>query len=379
MWGSDFENYGDILSACDFSQAALTVFKILCLTDNCSPEVISRSPLNFVYDNLPQNLVLSEDERLVIGSLEEIGYLFSITEFDDKEPSVVFFAVDIGTATPERSQIQHTVHSIISRESSFCSVVIFRCGEAISVSSALYKTQYIKTIYLSEWYESSSTEIDNFFISIGCEQFSSTNGIEFIKDFIYLTARGYYTHPLSFEYFNYVIGSDEEYLQQIEKQYGYDFVTDAFIEILNKKTDTSGEIDFDLIEYELEQLNLLNFDDEDDDWIDEESSEVQSSNNILIDDIPKEVLEDPVKLLQWIDEHSYDEQKEIKPDNSIIDLIIQANIEYIDHRSKGGRLWIFGSYELSEFVIKCNEIGFVFHFKEGGGKATDGFDAWWCY
>ena len=112
------------------------------------------------------------------------------------------------------------------------------------------------------------------------------------------------------------------------------------------------------------------------DEADEFDSETGSGG--ITEGIPKEVLVDPVLVLKWLDEHSPEKDENIDTVYSpIVKLIQEAGIDYIDHRDKGGCLWIFGGYELSDFVCKCKKSGYEFHFKEGGGKATKGFDAWW--
>lgn len=70
------------------------------------------------------------------------------------------------------------------------------------------------------------------------------------------------------------------------------------------------------------------------------------------------------------------EEKSVSTD-PLIDLILNAQIEFIDHRSKGGALWILGAEKNRPFVNKCAEKGIVFHFKAEGSRATGGVAAWW--
>ena len=66
-----------------------------------------------------------------------------------------------------------------------------------------------------------------------------------------------------------------------------------------------------------------------------------------------------------------------KESNSILKLMHEANIHYIDNRLCGGALWITGGEELKPFIKKISTSRFKFNFKKGGGKATKGKDAWW--
>lgn len=61
----------------------------------------------------------------------------------------------------------------------------------------------------------------------------------------------------------------------------------------------------------------------------------------------------------------------------LISLILDAQIEFIDHRDKGGALWILGAENNKSFVNKCAQRGIVFRFKPEGSRATGGTAAWW--
>lgn len=61
----------------------------------------------------------------------------------------------------------------------------------------------------------------------------------------------------------------------------------------------------------------------------------------------------------------------------LMELLDYHEVPYVDKRSTGGALWLIGGDELREVVQKAKTLGFEFYFKEGGGKATKGKDAWW--
>ena len=63
--------------------------------------------------------------------------------------------------------------------------------------------------------------------------------------------------------------------------------------------------------------------------------------------------------------------------NNIIGLLEAARIEYVDKRKNGGSLWIIGGYELAETVRKAKAMGYTFHFKKEGGRATKNRPGWW--
>lgn len=62
---------------------------------------------------------------------------------------------------------------------------------------------------------------------------------------------------------------------------------------------------------------------------------------------------------------------------SIIELLESSGVQYIDKRSNNGSLWIIGGKELSDIAEKAKMMGYVFRFKENGGRATKNQPAWW--
>lgn len=70
--------------------------------------------------------------------------------------------------------------------------------------------------------------------------------------------------------------------------------------------------------------------------------------------------------------------EEPAPDaEDIIALLEITGTQYVDKRANGGSLWIIGGYELSETVRKAKALGFTFHFKKEGGRATRNQPGWW--
>ena len=380
MWAYEVENFSELLSACDFSQAAVDVFKALHITAVNKPQIVLANALNFVYGNLPQDLVLTQEDRDTLTPIKQMAHLFDVSEFTSASSNVRFFSIDLGDEKTDRSYDQYAIHSIIARKSNYCSAAIFRKCSSVSLSVAYDRTSKPKSIYLSDWFELSGTEIDAFFMRIGVACLSTQNGLEFANDLIYLVARDYYTHPQSYEYLRFELDNQDDFLAQIIDKYGDDYVADSIVEENNKGIGTEDEPDFDLIEYDLEQMGLFELAEADDDFNEEYQDDTIADGeegSVHSRDIPKDVLADPVLLLKWLEEHSAKKAGETEHDSGIISYIDAANIDYVDHRDKGGSLWIFGGHDLSNFVEKCKELGVVFTYKKGGGKATGGLDAWW--
>lgn len=62
----------------------------------------------------------------------------------------------------------------------------------------------------------------------------------------------------------------------------------------------------------------------------------------------------------------------------ILTLVRQYGVHYVDKRSNGGALWLIGGNELKPIIAEAKRLGFAFHFKEDGGKATKGASGWWA-
>lgn len=66
-----------------------------------------------------------------------------------------------------------------------------------------------------------------------------------------------------------------------------------------------------------------------------------------------------------------------KMPDAVLMLLQKANIKYVDHRKKGGCLWVIGDHALDPLIQQCREIGVIFRYKSDGARATDGLPAWW--
>lgn len=74
---------------------------------------------------------------------------------------------------------------------------------------------------------------------------------------------------------------------------------------------------------------------------------------------------------------SVDAQNAKSENTDILGFLNNSGVQYVDKRTKGGGLWIIGGGELSEIVAKAKAIGYTFHFKLEGGRATKNKPGWW--
>lgn len=68
----------------------------------------------------------------------------------------------------------------------------------------------------------------------------------------------------------------------------------------------------------------------------------------------------------------------VKPKDDLIEALKSLNVSYIDNRPKKGVLWVLGGIEIQSIIDRLSSMGYVFHFKECGGKAIKGQSAWWA-
>ena len=64
-------------------------------------------------------------------------------------------------------------------------------------------------------------------------------------------------------------------------------------------------------------------------------------------------------------------------EDELIKALKGRNLPYIDNRPKNGVLWVIGGIEIKDIIEQLSETGYVFHFKECGGKATKKRAGWW--
>ncbi len=64
---------------------------------------------------------------------------------------------------------------------------------------------------------------------------------------------------------------------------------------------------------------------------------------------------------------------------NLLDYLDSHKLKYVDHRSKGGSLWLLGNKEIESTLKPLEEAGVRFKFKPTGGKASNYRPAWFWY
>ena len=65
---------------------------------------------------------------------------------------------------------------------------------------------------------------------------------------------------------------------------------------------------------------------------------------------------------------------ETKP--SVLDILKEKGIAFIDKRDRGGALWVIGGHELDDLMQELKGQGFRFYFSEKDGKVSKNQKAW---
>lgn len=77
-------------------------------------------------------------------------------------------------------------------------------------------------------------------------------------------------------------------------------------------------------------------------------------------------------------EHSSAKQEtELPHSKDIITFLNENHITYVDNRSVGGALWLFGGEELSPIAKAAENFGVHFKYARAGGKTTKGKPGWY--
>lgn len=391
---------------------AMSLFNALGHTCASTALLSDNDPMHFVYGALATKTVLSPSDRAVLLQAKELALLFKLdgTVFDKTiGKEIYYFSIELSVSAGERSSVASALQIVISHIVSANTVILFRNESKYMISFSASSSEGKESVVLSDWFFAGS-HCDSFFESLAVFNFSFASSSAFYADFRHAAARQYYTYPCSREYVRYAVlssilpaGEEQDFLTRDDISemvrsillepilaYGDDYVDDAYL--ADYSTDELEDTDFDLLEYELEQLGAFDDDFQEPPFEDEVELALQPSDspNLQIDStsIPADVMRDPVKLLTWLEHHENEKNRdaELRPQVRDIvrseDVLIEAleleDLDYIDNRSKGGVLWIIGGPEIASFIDGLSEkLGYRFTFKAGGGRATTGEDAWW--
>jgi len=409
-----FDNSIDDLLSDEESLVSVAMSFFYTLGHTCTSTALfaDSDPMNFVYGALATKTVLSPSDRAALLKATEIALLFKLdgAEFDKTiGKEIYYFALELSVSTGERSSAASALQMVISHIVSAYSVILFRNDGKYMISFTAPSSEGKESVVLSDWFCPGS-HCDSYYESLAAFNFSFASSSAFYADFCHAAARQYYLYPCSREYARYVVlpsmlpaGEEQDFLSRDDisemvrsillepiKAYGDDYVDDAYL--VDYSADELEDTDFDLLEYELEQLGAFDDDFQEPPFDDETELASQQSDTqtpqIDSASIPSDIMRDPVKLIKWLEDHEKEKETDkgnppvereiVNVDDVLIEALELEDLDYIDNRNKGGVFWIIGGQEIASFIAGLSEkLGYKFTFKAGGGRATTGEDAWW--
>ncbi len=425
------------LANMSIESAGQVFFYNLRHTSEPTPLILSNNnSKNFIYSLLPQEKILSEDERDALELINGCALLFSKQENEFEIPTgevVFYYAIDICGSLSERSEVAFFVSSAILKCKKTYSVILFRHSSSFLLAFACSVKEEARIVF-SNWI--SPFDIDEGQISrMMADICSSVSAKRFYDDLVYYAARDYYTHSEtniylryeivpssygSYPYSGYGSCSDnhffswEDYIEIVETvqgeqqaKYGTDYIYWDYCQI--DQNGNEYQIDFDLLEIDMDihaDDNLLEEGD-DSDFFDE---------TLQVCSAPSEAYDDPIALLDWISTHEMEprpqpndkkatshlhgsntgqgkssvlEHPQLRSSNTyhvienadaqhalatLVGILIEAKIDFVDTRQSDGTIWLIGGKELAGIADILAGIGYEFVYS---ASRKDGYPGWY--
>lgn len=271
------------------------------------PEIINHSPEQFCYFDNKSDIVLSQDQRAMFQSFNNVSRLFSYNR-------CVFLSLNLLTTKRNRSQMAHDIHMmlhpIIGMDGTIC---LFRYDNEVMLTFTGFGYRCI----LSDWYPAQDDDgqlLDRLDIS----NISIEWGADYFADMVYMLARKYYHHlygrpstydilPIDFVSSAEIDGIDREKLDEFiefvltgpQREYGDDYI-EYDEHITDKGKNTSIQLDLMLLEIDEEFASEDKFFDD--------NTENSEKDIYEFENIDSELFRDPTLMVKWLNEM---EQKDL--------------------------------------------------------------------
>lgn len=278
----------------------------------------------FVYSLLPEERLLNDLDTLHMGSIHAGAHLFDWSPDDYPEPSepVAIYAVDIEDVGFARSEEAYAIHRIVSKFATKWSIVLFRHRHSLLLSFLKPTDTDRCAIYLSDWISYDTSDMGQLErVHVACTSLKSP--VDCFDGFMYEAIRPYYKEPLTHASAVYGILdsidvstkidlpliSHEDLNEAADKAMSYyaDLYGDDYIE--DKTLEIEAEDDFNLEDVEWELENAASADQEKQEGkqpglpLSFEDDDYDAAASYDTEDIPPEVIANPITLLNWLDSH----------------------------------------------------------------------------
>jgi len=310
-----------LFRASSFQLGAMSFFKATGHTGASCPLIEAENILYCIYNDFMFASYFDKKEREAFGDIDTLSHMFTVgneTFSKSTDSSLRYYAISLNVIKSERGIVADTILMSFAKSTADFIVIMFQHDRECMLSFAK-KTKGCLTFY-SDWFNKS--KFNEVASNANIANLSLQNSTEFFLDFVYMTARTYYTHPLSLDFAHaewYSLRADieeipnwnnfaTEFLCAPIYEYGDDYIEPPNREDYSVDTFEGSDFELDLIELEAElEMRSEDLAEEDNDY-DEHDREFYDEfydnlQHIDADEIPDEILSDPVKLLEWINKN----------------------------------------------------------------------------
>lgn len=322
----------DALYGCtaeDLCRGASELFRVLGYPADDSSAESNVNAGTFVYLIAENQVVFSQDELLTLNSVKTISLLFTVDGMSgccsdtrrDEEPanSIVFVAVDMEERPEQRSQTASYLTAIISKCFNSPIFVLFRNDDSLMFAGQVAPMwgEDSADIYLSDWMCTSEPQLDDLERMGGLlfEYVNFSNLVDMYFNILFAISRKYQIFSESFEFLEWGLYFDEYSPYSYFRYKGTMLNVRSLTDTLELKRTYYQRL------YSTDYVPRYNFDDSLSvvhkvDLYQDEIDLIQPEDNLFdvsdydgaedyeqdIDDIDDSYFDDPILLLQLLDE-----------------------------------------------------------------------------
>ena len=319
--GESYPWLEDVLTS-PIDKAGMLLFSQLGYYETVASAMLGACPGKaFVYSLLPEERLLNDLDTIHMHANHAGSHLFnwSSEAYAHKSDPVSIYAVDMEDVGYARSDEAYAIHRIISKFSARWSIVLFRhrFNLLLSFLEPTDKDRY--AIYLSDWVSLESPD-EGQLERIHVANTSLGSPVDCFDGFMYEAIRPYYKHPITRASAIYSIldtmnvstkidlplisrdvlnAAADEAMSHYLDLYGDDYLEDKDLEI-----DADDDFNLEDVEWELENAVSETTEDSEEGQMRLPLSFDETPTPLpAYDDIPDDVMDNPINLLKWMEDH----------------------------------------------------------------------------
>ena len=302
----------------DLCSASLGLFQAMGYPIKWREEAISETIENFLYFSVQNKVHFNNQEMEYLKQIDTASFLCHLEQCDILNNSygddtIVILAVDLNSSYRDRSEDAYYITKILNKTYNGFVVILFKLADFIVLCTCVDDGN---TVCMSKWFNINQADIEELFELIpACYPFITGAGTikDLYEELSFGISREYIKYPESYEYIAYQCIPNIE----IDINIGDTFITKQQI---NDFAEQSKNYYRDIYDYDFVVIDntFAVMEEEDDEWTlleldnfvlpdaeieqDEEFDEDDIEDQFDYSDIDEETLNDPVKLLKWLDD-----------------------------------------------------------------------------